>query len=56
MKKAIADWHRWMYNDYGTRPMAEVSTPYVAAAKKVPQWELGRTLEDNNERDRIRRR
>lgn len=52
----LGDIHRWMYNDYGTMPIAEVSTPYVADAKKVPQWELGRTLYDNNERDLIRRR
>ena len=51
----IGDIHRWMYNDFGTMPIAEVSTPYVADAKKVPQWNLGRTLYDNNERDLIRR-
>lgn len=56
VKQTIGDLHRWMYNDYGTMPIAEVSTPYVADAKKVPQWDLGRTLYDNNDRDLIRRR
>jgi len=56
VKKTIGDVHRWMYNDYGTMPIAEVSTPYVANAKKVAQWDLGRTLYDNNDRDLIRRR
>ena len=56
VKKALGDLHRWMYNDYGTMPIAEVSTPYVADVKKVPQWELGRTLYDNNDRDLVRRR
>lgn len=51
----IGDIHRWMYNDYGTMPIAEVSTPYVANAKKVPHWNLGRTLYDNNDRGLIRR-
>jgi peptide/nickel transport system substrate-binding protein len=51
----IGDIHRWMYNDYGTIPLAEVSTPYVVDAKKVPQWDLGRTLYDNNDRGLIRR-
>ena len=51
----IGDIHRWMYNDYGTMPLAEVSTPYVVDAKKVPQWDLGRTLYDNNDRGLIRR-
>ena len=45
-----------MYHDFGTMPIAEVSTPYVADAKKVSQWDLGRTLYDNNDRDLIRRR
>jgi len=52
----IGDLHRWMYNDYGTMPIAEVSTPYVADAKKIPQWDLGRTLYDNNDRGLIRKR
>lgn len=56
VKKTIGAIHRWMYNDYGTMPIAEVSIPYVADAKKVSQWDLGRTLYDNNERDLIRRR
>lgn len=56
VKNTIGDLHRWMYNDYGTMPIAEVSTPYVAEAKKVSQWDLGRTLYDNNDRDLIRRR
>lgn len=56
VKKTIGDLHRWMYNDYGTMPIAEVSTPYVADAKKIAQWELGRTLYDNNDRDLIRQR
>ena len=56
VKQTIGNLHRWMYNDYGTMPIAEVSTPYVADAKKVPQWDLGRTLYDNNDRDLIRRR
>jgi peptide/nickel transport system substrate-binding protein len=56
VKQTIGDIHRWMYHDYGTMPIAEVSTPYVADAKKVSQWELGRTLYDNNDRDLIRRR
>jgi peptide/nickel transport system substrate-binding protein len=51
----IGDIHRWMYNDYGTMPLAEVSTPYVVDARKVPQWDLGRTLYDNNDRGLIRR-
>jgi peptide/nickel transport system substrate-binding protein len=51
----IGDIHRWMHNDYGTMPLAEVSTPYVVNAKKVPQWDLGRTLYDNNDRGLIRR-
>jgi peptide/nickel transport system substrate-binding protein len=51
----IGDIHRWMYNDYGTMPIAEVSTPYVVNAEKVPQWDLGRTLYDNNDRGLIRR-
>jgi peptide/nickel transport system substrate-binding protein len=51
----IGEIHRWMYNDYGTMPLAEVSTPYVVNAKKVPQWDLGRTLYDNNDRGLIRR-
>jgi len=34
----------------------ELSIPYVANAKKVAQWDLGRTLYDNNDRDLIRRR
>lgn len=51
----IGDIHRWMHNDYGTMPIAEVSTPYVVNAKKVPQWDLGRTLYDNNDRGLIRR-
>ncbi len=34
----------------------EVRTPYVANARKVAQWDLGRTLYDNNDRDLIRRR
>ncbi len=56
VKKTIGEIHRWMYNDHGTMPIAEVSTPYVANAKKVAQWNLGRTLYDNNDRDLIRRR
>jgi peptide/nickel transport system substrate-binding protein len=56
VQKGIGDLHRWMYNDYGTMPIAEVSTPYVAEAKKVPQWDLGRTLYDNNDRGLIRGR
>jgi len=56
VKGTIGAIHRWMYNDYGTMPIAEVSTPYVADARKVSQWELGRTLYDNNDRDLIRRR
>jgi peptide/nickel transport system substrate-binding protein len=47
--------HHWMYDDYGTMPIAEVSTPYVVNAKKVSQWDLGRTLYDNNDRGLIRR-
>jgi peptide/nickel transport system substrate-binding protein len=43
VKHTIGDIHRWMYNDYGTMPIAEVSNPYVADAKKVPQWDLGRS-------------
>jgi peptide/nickel transport system substrate-binding protein len=53
--KLIGDIHRWTYNDYGTMPIAEVSTPYVVDAKKVPHWDLGRTLYDNNDRGLIRR-
>jgi peptide/nickel transport system substrate-binding protein len=56
VKQTIGDIHRWMYNDYGTMPIAEVSTPYVADAKKVSQWDLGRTLYDINDRDLIRGR
>jgi ABC-type oligopeptide transport system substrate-binding subunit len=56
VKQTIGDIHRWMYHDFGTMPIAEVSTPYVADAKKVSQWDLGRTLYDNNDRDLIRRR
>jgi peptide/nickel transport system substrate-binding protein len=56
VQKSIGALHRWMYNDYGTMPIAEVSTPYVADAKKIPQWDLGRTLYDNNDRGLIRRR
>jgi peptide/nickel transport system substrate-binding protein len=55
VKQTIGDIHRWMYNDFGTMPIADVSTPYVADAKKVSQWDLGRTLYDNNDRDLIRR-
>jgi peptide/nickel transport system substrate-binding protein len=51
----IGDIHRWMYNDYGTMPIAEVSTPYVVDAKKVPRWDLGRTLYDNNDRALVKR-
>ncbi len=56
VKVVIGDLHRWTYNDHSTMPIAEVNNPYVADAKKVPQWELGRTLYDNNDRDLIRRR
>lgn len=56
VKKVLGDIHRWTYQDHSTMPIAEVSNPYVADAKKVPQWELGRTLYDNNDRDLIRRR
>lgn len=56
VQKTIGDLHRWLYNDHATMPIAEVSTPYVANAKKVTQWDLGRTLYDNNDRDLIRRR
>jgi peptide/nickel transport system substrate-binding protein len=55
VKKLIGQIHRWMYADYGTMPIAEVSTPYVTDPKKVPSWDLGRTLYDNNDRDLIRR-
>jgi peptide/nickel transport system substrate-binding protein len=55
VKTLIGELHRWMYNDYGTMPLAEVSTPFVADGKKVTRWDLGRTLYDNNDRDLIRR-
>jgi peptide/nickel transport system substrate-binding protein len=54
-KKIIGDLHRWLYNDYATLPIAEASIPFVADAKKVTKWDLGRTLYDNNDRDLIRR-
>lgn len=56
VKQALGAMHRWLYDDYATMPIAEVSTPYVGDAKKVPQWDLGRTLYDNNDRDVVRRR
>jgi peptide/nickel transport system substrate-binding protein len=56
VKQTIGDLHRWLYTDHATMPIAEVSTPYVADGKKVAQWDLGRTLYDNNDRDLIRRR
>jgi peptide/nickel transport system substrate-binding protein len=55
VKELIGEIHRWMYNDYGTMPLAEVSTPFVADGKKIARWDLGRTLYDNNDRDLIRR-
>lgn len=55
VKKIIGDIHRWMYADYGTMPIAEVSIPFVADPKKITRWDLGRTLYDNNDRDLIRR-
>ncbi|MBI3326857.1 MAG: hypothetical protein HYZ81_09165, partial [Nitrospinae bacterium] len=54
VKKTIGDIHRWMYNDYGTIPIAEVSIPFVADPKKITRWDLGRTLYDNNDRDLIK--
>jgi peptide/nickel transport system substrate-binding protein len=54
-KKLLGDIHRWLYNDYATLPIAEASIPFVADAKKVTKWDLGRTLYDNNDRDLIRR-
>jgi peptide/nickel transport system substrate-binding protein len=54
-KKLIGDLHRWLYQDYATLPIAEASIPFVADPKKVAQWDLGRTLYDNNDRDLIRR-
>jgi peptide/nickel transport system substrate-binding protein len=53
--KLIGDIHRWLYNDYATLPIAEVSTPFVVNSKKITAWDLGRTLYDNNDRDLIRR-
>ena len=47
--------HRWLYHDYATLPIAEASIPFIANPKKVTQWNLGRTLYDNNDRDLIRR-
>jgi peptide/nickel transport system substrate-binding protein len=54
--KLLGDIHRWLYNDFATLPIAEVSIPFVVNGKKVTDWNLGRTLYDNNDRDLIRRR
>jgi hypothetical protein len=54
-RKIFGDIHRWLYNDYATMPIAEASIPFVADPKKVTQWDLGRTLYDNNDRDLIKR-
>lgn len=53
-KKLVGDIHRWLYNDYATMPIAEASVPFVANAKKITAWNLGRTLYDNNDRGLIR--
>jgi peptide/nickel transport system substrate-binding protein len=54
-RQIFGDIHRWLYNDYATMPIAEASIPFVADPKKVTQWDLGRTLYDNNDRDLIDR-
>ncbi|MGH8070129.1 MAG: ABC transporter substrate-binding protein [Candidatus Entotheonellia bacterium] len=54
-RKIFGDIHRWLYNDYATMPIAEASIPFVADPKKITQWNLGRTLYDNNDRDLIKR-
>lgn len=55
VQKMIGELHRWLYDDYATMPLLEMSTPFVADGKKVAKWDLGRTLYDNNDRDLIRR-
>jgi peptide/nickel transport system substrate-binding protein len=55
VSKLLGDIHRWLYNDYATLPIAEVSTPFVVNGKKITDWNLGRTLYDNNDRDLMRR-
>jgi ABC-type oligopeptide transport system substrate-binding subunit len=54
-QQLLGDIHRWLYNDFATLPIAEASIPFVADPKKVTQWDLGRTLYDNNDRELIRR-
>ena len=51
----IGEIRHWLYQDYATLPIAEASIPFRADAREITHWELSRTLNDNNERDLIRR-
>jgi len=49
----IGEIRRWLCQDYTTLPIATASIPFVADAKQITPWELGRTLYAHNDGDLI---